>query len=71
MVLLQRKLTYPRIQRGSNIFQGGGGGPTFSRGKVHINCDFPGGSRPPTPPPPVPAHDHVRRYRDLHIWDEY
>ena len=24
--------TFPRIQRGSNIFQGGGGGPTFSRG---------------------------------------
>ena len=27
-----------RFQRGSNIFQGGGGGPTFSRGS---NCLFP------------------------------
>ena len=39
MVLLQRKLyfskdpdTFPRIQRGSNIFQGGGGVQLFSRG---------------------------------------
>ena len=51
--------TFPRIQRGSNIFQGG---PTFSRVgggggfqmlisiKTHITCDFPGEVRTPYPP---------------------
>ena len=53
---------FPRIQRGSNIFQGG---PTLSRGvqlfpgggvkmvisiKNHITCHFPGGSGPPFRP---------------------
>ena len=52
-----------RIQRGSNIFWGGGA--TFSRGggggggrgvqmlisiETHITCDFPGGGRTPYPP---------------------
>ena len=33
MVNFKRKLSFSRFQRGSNIFQGvGGGGPTFSRG---------------------------------------
>ena len=41
---------FSRFQRGSNIFQGGGGGPTFYRGggsncllpiETHITCDFP------------------------------
>ena len=49
--------TFPWIQRGSNIFQGGGGrGPTFSRGvqmlisiETHITCDFPGGPDPLSP----------------------
>ena len=52
--------TFPRIQRGSNIFQGG---PTFSRGGVliiifketHITCFFRGGVRTP-PPPSGSAH---------------
>ena len=58
MVLLQSKLYFLRIQRGSNIFQGGG--PTFSRGggdqmlisiEIHITCDFPRvGVRTPIPP---------------------
>ena len=39
-----RETTFSRIQRGSNIFQGGG--PTFSRGG--------GGPGPPSPPPPPP-----------------
>ena len=69
----RENFTFPRIQRGSNIFQwGGGAGPTFSRWKMHINCDFPGGAQTPYPPPPSgSAHGHVRRYRHLHICDEY
>ena len=59
--------TFSRIQRGSNIFQGG---PASSRGvqilisiEPHITCDFPGGLDPlfPLPPPPPPygsAHKH-------------
>ena len=56
MDLLQRKLLFQ-----SNIFQGGGGGPTFfPRGRgvkmlisigTHITWDFPGGGvRTPYPP---------------------
>ena len=75
MVLLQRKLYFSKDPEGIQHFPVGGGGvgPTFSRGKMHINCDFPGGSRPPTPPP-LPSgspHGLVRRYRHLHICDEY
>ena len=51
--------TFPRIQRGSYIFQVGGV-PTFSREgggdvqmlssiETHITCDFPGGVRTPCP----------------------
>ena len=61
MVLLQRKLYYPkdpeRVQHfpgggGSNFFPGGGGGPLYI--ETHITCDFPGGggegSGPAIPP---------------------
>ena len=49
-----------RFRRGSNIFQVGGGGPTFSREgsnclfpiEPHMTCDFPGGSGNPCPTPP-------------------
>ena len=54
--------TFPRTQRGTNVFQGGGGGPTFSRGvqllisiETHITCDFPGGGVR-TPIPPLDPH---------------
>ena len=59
---ISKKSIFSRFQRGSNIFQGGGGGPTFSRGggsnclfpiETHITCDFPGGSGPPVPAPPL------------------
>ena len=47
MVSFQRILYFPRIQRGSNIFQGC---PTFFQGvqmliskETHLTCDFPGG----------------------------
>ena len=59
MVNFEENYHFSRFQRGSNIFQGGGG-PTFSRGgggsnclypiETHITCDFPGGSGPPDPP---------------------
>ena len=47
MVNFEENYHFSRFQRGSNIFQGGGG-LTFSKG-VHITCDFPGGSGPPDP----------------------
>ena len=55
MVNFKEIYHFSSFQRGSNIFQGGGGGPTFSRGGVqllvpYITCDFPGGSGPPVPP---------------------
>ena len=61
MVNFKEIYHFSRFQRGSNIFQGGGGGPTFSRGgggsnclfpiETHKICDFPGGgSEPPVPP---------------------
>ena len=48
MVNFKENYHFTRFQRGSNIFQGGGGGPTFSRGGGSpITCDFLG---PPVPP---------------------
>ena len=58
------------ISKKSIIFQGSRGGPTFSRGvqlfpggsnclfpiETHITFDFPGGSGPPVPPPPLDPH---------------
>ena len=48
---------FSRFQRGSNIFQGGGGSNFFQRGSIclfpietHITCDFAGGVRTPCPP---------------------
>ena len=38
MVNFTENYHFSRFRRGSNIFQGGGGGPTFSRGS---NCLFP------------------------------
>ena len=57
MVNFEENYHFSRLQRGSNIFKGGGGGPTFSRGggsnclypiEANITCDFPGGSGPPS-----------------------
>ena len=68
MVLLPKKYTFPRIQSGSNILQGGGGGSTFSswRGgggvqmlitiETHITCNFPGGGDTLPPPPSLDPH---------------
>ena len=67
MVNFKEIYHFPRFQRESNIFQGGGGkgGPTFSRGgggvsnclfpiETHITCDFPGGGGGGGSRPPVP-----------------
>ena len=55
MVLLQRKVYFPKDPEGVQYFPGG---PTFSRGvqmlislETHLTCDFPGeGVRTPIPP---------------------
>ena len=54
MILLQRKLFFPKDPEGSNIFQGqgesnffffggGGGVKMLISIETHITCDFPGG----------------------------
>ena len=55
MVNFEENYHFSRFQRGSNIFQGGGGGSNFFQGgggggsnclfpiETHITCDFPGG----------------------------
>ena len=63
MVNFKEIYHFSRFQRGSNIFQGGGGrGVQLFQGgggersnylfpiETHITCDFPGGSGPPVPP---------------------
>ena len=49
--IAEKTLLFQGSRGDPTFYSGGGGGPTFSRGEMHINCDFPGGSRPPTPPP--------------------
>ena len=60
MVNFKEIYHFSRFQRGSNIFQGGGGGPTFSNClfsiETHITCDFPGGGGVRTPCPPLDPH---------------
>ena len=60
MVNFKENYHFSSFRRGSNIFHGG---PTFSRGsnclfpiETHITYDFPGGSGPPAPPPPLDPH---------------
>ena len=57
MVYFKENYTFPRFQRGSNIFQGGGS--NFFQGggsnrlfpkETHITCDFIGGQDPLSPP---------------------
>ena len=44
------------LSRGSNFFQGGGGSNCLFPIETHITCDFPGGSDPLPPPPPLDPH---------------
>ena len=59
MVISKKTITFQGFRGGSNIFQGGGGGPTFSRGGPNANFyrnpynlwfSREGGSGPPIPP---------------------
>ena len=58
MVNFKEIYHFSRLQRGSNIFQGGGvqlftgggGSNCFFPIETHITCDFPGGVRTPVPP---------------------
>ena len=52
MVNFKEIYHFSRFQRGSNIFQGGGGGGSncFFPIETHIICDFPGGVQTPSPP---------------------
>ena len=64
------------FQRGSNIFQGGGGVQLFRGGgsnclfpvETNITCDFPGGGGVRTPvPPPLDLHlkpQHKKAFHD-------
>ena len=65
MVNFKEIYHFLRFQRGSNIFQGGGGVQLFPGGgsnclfpiQTHITCDFPGGGGVPDPPvPPLDPH---------------
>ena len=64
MVNLKEIYLFSRFQRGSNIFRGGGGGATFSRGVQLLipyrnpsNLWFSRGVRTPCPPPSGSALD--------------
>ena len=67
MVKFKENYHFSRFQRGSNIFQGGGGGVQLFPGgsnclfpiETHITCAFPGGSGPPAPPPSLDPHLHA------------
>ena len=65
MVNFKEIYHFSRCQRGSNIFQGGGGGVQLFPGgsnclfpiETHITCDFPGGGGGSgTPVPPLDPH---------------
>ena len=65
-VIFKEIYHFSRFQRGSNIFQGGGGSNFFQGGsnclfpiETHITCDFPGGVR--TPCHPLWIHTWLRR----------
>ena len=52
MVNFKEIYHFSRFQRGSNIFQGGGGGSNcLFPIETHITCDFPGGGPDPLSPP--------------------
>ena len=74
MVNFKEIYLFSRFQRGSNIFQGGGGRvQLFPVGsnclfpiETHITCDFPRGSRPPVPP--LDLHLILCSFFYLHLW---
>ena len=58
MVNFKETFHFSRFERGSNNFQGrGGGGPILLFPfETHITCDFPGGGGVRTNCPPVDPH---------------
>ena len=55
---ITEKTTVPRIQSGSNFFQGGGGGGVqmLISKETHLTCDFPGGGGVLTLSPSLDPH---------------
>ena len=46
-------------------FQGGGGSNCLFPIETHITCDFPGGSGPSVPPPPLDPHMYNNNLSNL------
>ena len=74
MVIFKETNHYSRFQRGSHIFQGGGGGGSnFFQGgggsnclfpiETHITCDYPGGVWTPCPS----LDPHLKTTKIYHI----
>ena len=65
MVNFKEIYHFSRFQRGSNIFQGRGGGVHLFPGlfpiETHITCDFPGGVLTPCPPSGSTLEEHFVR----------
>ena len=65
---------FSRFQRGSNIFQGGGGGAGSNclfPIETHITCDFPGGGvRTPCPPPSGSALAFLHKNDPQTFWPQ-
>ena len=63
MIYFKENYKFSRLQRGSNIFQGGGGVQLFFHflfpTETHMTCDFPGGSGFPDPAPLDPRMMHA------------
>ena len=58
MVNFEENYHLSRFQRGSNIFQGGGGSNCLIPIETHITCDFPGGAGSGPPVPTLDPHLH-------------
>ena len=75
MVNFKENYHFSRFLRGSNIFQGGGGGSNFFPGwgvpiaytyRKYITCDFPGEVLTPCPPPPLDPHLGLSMVLSIH-----
>ena len=76
MVNFKENYHFSRFPRGSNIFQGGGGGgvqlfpgwgvPIAYSYRKYITCDFPGEVRTPCPPPPLDPHLGLPKVLSIH-----
>ena len=73
MVNFKEIYHFSRLERGSNIFQGGGGSSFFQWGggggfnclfpiETQLTCDFPGGGGSGSPVPPLDLHLNLRHF---------